>query len=343
MRAFPGSERRGAALWRLPLSVLLTLFGLLLATFLIARYLPIDPVLAVVGDRASPETYRRVRGELGLDQPLLVQFYRYALMVLHGEFGRSVLTRNPVTDDIGRFLPATVELASSATLMGVALGIPAGVIAAARRGGWPDLVVRVLGLFGYSVPVFWLGLMALLVFYAALGWAAGPGRLDIFLEDRVSPATGLILVDSAVAGDGAVFRSALAHLVLPASVLGYFSFAYISRMTRSFMLEQLGQDYVVAARAKGVSERRVLWSHAFGNILGPLIAAVALSYASLLEGSVLTETVFAWPGIGSYITGSLLSIDMNAVLGGTLVVGMIFITLNLLADLLYRLLDPRAR
>jgi peptide/nickel transport system permease protein len=334
--------RIGTAL-RLAASVLLTLFGLLLATFLIARVVPIDPVLAVVGDRASAETYQRVRSELGLDQPLYVQFWRYLALVLHGDFGRSVLTRNPVIDDIARFLPATIELATTATLIGVVLGIPAGVLAAARQGRWTDHVIRLVGLVGYSVPVFWLGLMALLLFYAELGWAAGPGRLDIFYEDSVSPVTGLILVDSALAGDWAVWRSALAHLVLPAGVLGYFSLAYISRMTRGFMLEQLGQEYIVTARAKGLSERHVMWRHAFRNILVPLVTVVALSYASLLEGSVLTETVFAWPGIGSYITGSLLNIDMNAVLGGTLVVGTIFIALNLLADLLYRRLDPRTR
>jgi peptide/nickel transport system permease protein len=334
--------RIGTAL-RLAASVLLTLFGLLLATFLIARVVPIDPVLAVVGDRASAETYQRVRSELGLDQPLYVQFWRYLALVLHGDFGRSVLTRNPVIDDIARFLPATIELATTATLIGVVLGIPAGVLAAARQGRWTDHVIRLVGLVGYSVPVFWLGLMALLLFYAELGWAAGPGRLDIFYEDSVSPVTGLILVDSALAGDWAVWRSALAHLVLPAGVLGYFSLAYISRMTRGFMLEQLGQEYIVTARAKGLSERHVMWRHAFRNILVPLVTVVALSYASLLEGSVLTETVFAWPGIGSYITGSLLNIDMNAVLGGTLVVGTIFIALNLLADLLYPRLDPRTR
>jgi peptide/nickel transport system permease protein len=343
MAASSSIDRRAAAALRLAASVLLTLFGLLLATFLIARVVPIDPVLAVVGDRASAETYQRVRSELGLDQPLYVQFWRYLVLVLHGDFGRSVLTRNPVIEDIARFLPATVELATTATLIGVALGIPAGILAAARQGRSADHVIRLVGLVGYSVPVFWLGLMALLLFYAALGWAAGPGRLDIFYEDTVPPVTGLILVDSIVAGDWAVLRSALAHLVLPAGVLGYFSLAYISRMTRSFMLEQLGQEYIVTARAKGLSERRVLWRHAFRNTLVPLVTVIALSYASLLEGSVLTETVFAWPGIGSYITGSLLNIDMNAVLGGTLVVGALFITLNLLADLLYRWLDPRTR
>ncbi len=323
--------------------ILLTLLGLLLATFLIARVVPIDPVLAVVGDRASAETYQRVRSELGLDQPLAVQFYRYLLQVLHGDFGRSVLTRNLVMSDIARFLPATIELATAATGLGILLGVPLGVLAAARQGSWIDHLIRILGLMGYSVPVFWLGLMALLVFYAELGWTAGPGRLDIFYEDGVVPVTGLLLVDSTLAGNWAILRSALAHLLLPASVLGYFSLAYISRMTRSFMLDQLGQEYIVTARAKGLSEARVLWRHALGNVMVPLVTVIVLAYASLLEGSVLTETVFAWPGIGSYITNSLLSIDMNAVLGGTLVVGVIFVALNLVADLLYRRLDARTR
>ena len=305
--------------------------------------MPIDPVLAVVGDRASAETYARAKSDLGLDRPLYVQFYRYLGLVLRGDFGRSVLTRNPVTADIARFLPATIELATTATLLGIALGIPLGVVAAARRGRWLDHVIRIVGLFGYSVPVFWLGLMALLVFYAGLGWAAGPGRLDIVYEDTLPPVTGLLLVDSALAGDGAIFLSALRHLLLPAGVLGYFSLAYLSRMTRSLMLDQLGQEYIVTARAKGLSERRVLWRHALGNALVPLVTVIALSYASLLEGSVLTETVFAWPGIGSYLTNSLLNIDMNAVLGGTLTVGVIFIAVNLLSDALYRRLDPRTR
>jgi peptide/nickel transport system permease protein len=185
--------------------------------------------------------------------------------------------------------------------------------------------------------------MALLLFYARLGWAAGPGRLDVAFDYIVDPVTHLILVDAAIAGEWEVFRNALSHIVLPAAVLGWFSLAYIARMTRSFMIEQLRQEYVVTARVKGLSERRVVWRHAFGNIAVPLVTVIALSYANLLEGSVLTETVFAWPGLGLYITSSLLNADMNAVLGGTIVVGAIFIGLNLVSDLLYRVLDPRAR
>jgi peptide/nickel transport system permease protein len=335
--------RTAAALAALAAKAAVTLLGLLLVTFLIARVVPIDPVLAVVGDRASAETYARVRAEMGLDRPVAVQFARYVGMLARGELGRSALTRSPVTHDVARFLPATLELATAATLIGLALGIPAGVIAAARHNRWPDHVLRVASLLGYSVPVFWLGMMALLLFYADLGWAAGPGRLDPWLEDIVPARTGLVILDSILAGDGRVLASALRHLALPAAVLGYFSLAYISRMTRSLMLGELGQDYIAVARAKGLSETHVLWRHALGNVLVPLATVATLAYAQLLEGSVLTETVFAWPGIGRYITGSLLSLDMNAVMGGTLVVGMVFILLNLMVEGLYPWLDPRTR
>jgi peptide/nickel transport system permease protein len=323
--------------------VALTFLGLLLVTFLIGRVVPIDPVLAAVGDRAPAEVYERVKRELGLDLPLRQQFWLYLKKVLAGDFGRSVLTSNPVLVDIRRVFPATLELATVATLIGVTLGIPMGVIAAVRRGRWADQVIRVVSLLGYSVPVFWLGLMGLLLFYARLEWVAGPGRLDVAFDDIVPTVSGVILLDSVLAGEWEVFGNALRHVILPASILGYFSLAYLARMTRSFMLAELGQEYITTARIKGLSERRIVWRHALGNVLVPLITVVALAYANLLEGSVLTETVFAWPGLGQYITSSLLSADMNAVLGGTIVVGTVFIGLNLLSDLLYRLVDPRAR
>ena len=325
------------------LSVALTFLGLLLVTFLIGRVVPIDPVLAAVGDRANAETYERMRVEMGLNLPLWQQFIHYVADVLHGDFGTSVLTSQPVLNDIRRAFPATLELATAAIVIGVMLGVPAGVFAAVHRGRWPDHLVRVLGLVGYSVPVFWLGLVGLLLFYAKLDIAPGPGRLDVFYDGMVDPVTGVITVDALLAGETEIFWNALSHLILPASILGYFSIAYISRMTRSFMLDQLRQEYITTARVKGMSETRVIWRHALGNIAVPLITVVALSYANLLEGSVLTETVFAWPGLGLYITNSLLNADMNAVLGGTLVVGAVFIGLNMLSDLLYRLLDPRAK
>jgi peptide/nickel transport system permease protein len=320
-----------------------TLLGLLLITFFIGRVVPIDPVLAAVGDRAPAEVYERVRLELGLDLPLWQQFWLYLQKAAAGDFGRSVLTSNSVIDDIVRVFPATVELATLGTIIGVVFGIPMGVAAAVYRDRWPDQFVRVFGLVGYSVPVFWLGLMGLLVFYGKLGLVAGPGRLSTGFEDIVDTVTGIVLIDAAMAGEWEVFSDAIRHLMLPAGLLGYFSLAYISRMTRSFMLEQLRQEYVIAARVKGLSEFRVVWRHALGNAMVPLVTVIALSYANLLEGSVLTETVFAWPGLGLYITQSLLAADMNAVLGGTVVVGTVFIGLNLISDILYRIVDPRAR
>lgn len=245
--------------------------------------------------------------------------------------------------DIRRSFPATIELATLGTLIGSLLGVPLGVLAAVRRGSLVDQVVRIIGLVGYSVPIFWLGLLALLLFYAKLQWVAFPGRLDVVFEYTFTPVTGFYLLDSALQGQWDVFRDAFRHIVLPASLLGYFSLAYISRMTRSFMLNELAQEYIVAARAKGLSETRVIWGHALRNAAVPMVTVIALSYAGLLEGSVLTETVFSWPGIGLYITNSLTNADMNAVLGGTIIVGSVFIGINLLSDLLYKLLDPRTK
>src|ERR671938_1712265 len=319
----------GAA--RLGTSLVLTLLGLLLVTFLIGRVVPIDPVLAAVGDRAPPDVYERVKEELGLNLPLWRQFAIYGGQVLRGDLGNSVLTARPVLEDIRRVFPATLELATLATLIGIVLGVPIGVLAATQEGRWPDQVVRVVSLLGYSVPVFWLGLMGLLLFYATLGWVAGPGRLDVAYEDLVEPVTGVLTIDALLAGEPDVFWNALDHLVLPAAILGYFSLAYVARMTRSFMLNELRQEYVTTARIKGVPERRVVWRHALGNTLVPLVTVMALAYANLLEGSVLTETVFAWPGLGQYITNSLLNADMKAVLGGKLVVGTVFVLVNLLS------------
>ncbi|WP_299989633.1 ABC transporter permease [uncultured Ruegeria sp.] len=324
-------------------TIAITMLGLLLVTFIIGRVMPIDPVLAIVGERASQSTYDAVYQQLGLDKPLLVQFWYYLWDVLHGDFGNSLLNARPVSEDIARVFPATLELATLGVLIGIFLGVPLGVIAAVKRGSWIDQIARVVALVGYSMPIFWLGLMGLLVFYGVLGWVGGPGRLDIFYEDVVPTRTGLILLDSAIVQDWDVFRNALTHIILPAALLGYYSLAYISRMTRSFMLEQLSAEYVITARVKGLSERQVIWRHAFKNIRVQLITVIALSYANLLEGSVLTEIIFSWPGIGSYITTALLSADMNAVLGGTVVVGLIFICLNIFSDLLYRFFDPRSK
>ena len=305
--------------------------------------MPIDPVVAIVGDRASSATYERIKLELGLDKPLYEQYWNFITDILQGDLGISVLTSQPVLQDLIRFFPATLELATFATIIGVFLGVPMGIWAATNQGRWPDHFVRFVGLIGYSIPVFWLGMVGLVVFYANLGWVSGPGRIDFFFEGIVETRTGLILIDSALAQEWDVLQNAFSHIILPAFLLGYYSLAYIARMSRSFMLDQLSHEYIITARVKGMSEKRVIWVHALGNILVPLVTVIALSYAYLLEGAVLTETIFAWPGIGLYITNSLFNADMNAVLGGTIVVGCVFVGLNLLSDLVYILIDPRAR
>jgi len=324
-------------------SLPLTLLGLVLVTFLIGRVMPIDPVLAIVGDRAPQDVVERARLELGLDRPLYEQFWRYLTDILQGNFGRSVMTGNTVLHDVARFFPATIELATVALVIALALGIPIGVISAVKQNTWLDRAVRIFCLAGHSLPTFVLALLALLFFYARLGWFPPSGRQGLMFDGDVPTVTGMMTLDALIAGNWPAFVDAAHHLALPALVLGYYSLAYIARMTRAFMLEQLRSEYVTTARVKGISETRVIWRHAFGNIAVPLITVVALTYAGLLEGAVLTETIFSWPGLGQYLTVSLLNADMNAVLGATLVVGLIYLVLNLLADALYRLLDPRVR
>jgi peptide/nickel transport system permease protein len=324
-------------------SLLITLFGLVLVTFLIGRVMPIDPVIAIVGDHAPEDVVAQVRLDLGLDKPLYIQFGIYVVHLLHGDLGRSVMTSNTVTEDIARYFPATIELATVAIIIATLVGVPLGVLAAVRQGSRLDQGIRVLCLAGHSIPIFLLALISLLVFYAKLGWAPGTGRSDVGLEGMVPVVTGFLTVDAAIALDWDSFYDAVAHLMQPAGVLAYFSMAYIARMTRAFMLDALAGEYVITARAKGLSAMRVIWRHAFGNIAVRLVTVLALTYAGLLEGAVVTETVFSWPGLGQYLTVSLLNADMNAVLGATLVVGLIYMLLNLLADTAYRLLDPRVR
>lgn len=338
-RVLRGAARTG----RMLISVAVTVFGLLALTFFIGRMLPLDPVLAILGDDASQESYERMMVKLGLDQPLYVQFATYVRDALTFDFGISLTSGRPVMEDIARVFPATVELATVSLIMGVALGVPMGVFAAAYRDTWIDHAIRVLGLIGYSAPNFWLGLMGLVLFYATLGWVGGPGRIDFVFQYDLEARTGFYLIDSALQGRWDIFGDVFSRIILPSSILAYGALAYISRMTRSFMLEQLSQEYVISARVKGASEARVIWRHAFPNIGVQLSTVIALTYAFLLEGAVLTETVFAWPGFGRYLTTALLRADMNAVLGCTLIVGLIFIVLNLLTDVFYHLFDPRTR
>ncbi|MDR6288133.1 peptide/nickel transport system permease protein [Inquilinus ginsengisoli] len=328
---------------RTVLSVAVTLFGLAALTFFIGRMLPLDPVAAILGDNATQAAYDAVYRQLGLDQPIWVQFLRYLRDIVSLDLGTALTTGKPVVEDIARVFPATLELATVAIIIGTGLGIPFGVLAAMYRDSAVDHIVRVVGLLGYSAPTFWLGLMGLVLFYATLGWVGGPGRIDFTYEFDIEPMTGFLLLDTALRGQWEVFGNVFSHIILPASILGFSALAYISRMTRSFMIEQLGQEYVVAARVKGLSWARTVWIHAFRNIAVQVVTVVALSYAFLLEGAVLTETVFAWPGFGRYLTNTLLAGDMNAVVGCTLLIGVIFVTLNLVCDLLYRIFDPRTR
>ncbi len=325
------------------LTVFITLLGLVAVTFFIGRIVPIDPVIKIVGDKASDATYQKVFLELGLDKPLYEQFFIYIKSVLRGDFGISFTTTRPVLDDLLHFFPATLELSTIGLFFGILLGVPMGIASAYWHERIIDNIIRIIGLIGYSVPIFWLGLVGLFVFYYRLDWVSGPGQLDIFYEGIAPSVTGFILIDSLLAEEYEVFQNALSHMVLPVVLLAYYSLAYISRMTRSLMLEQLHQEYILTARLKGASEWKVVMRHALPNVAIPLITIIALSYGGLLEGSVLIETIFAWPGIGNYVFTSLFAADMNAVLGGTLLIGIIFVTLNLLSDAAYKLLDPRAR
>lgn len=323
--------------------ILTTLLGLLVITFAIGRLVPADPVIAAIGDQADQATYERVYKEMGLDQPILVQFGTYLSNIVHLDFGQSHITKNAVSSDLARVFPATIELATLATLIGAGFGVPLGVISAVRKGTWVDHLGRVVGLLGYSTPIFWLGTIVILVFYAKFGLIPGGGRIDIYNEGLVEGPTGSLIVDSIIAREWDVLWSALHHLAAPALILGYAAMAYLSRMSRSFMLEQLRQEYILTARAKGLSQRSVVWRHAFRNIRVQLLTVVALAYCGLLDGTVLIETVFAWPGLGQYLTSALFFADMNAVLGSVLLIGMISIAINLLSDIVYRFIDPRTR
>jgi len=325
------------------IQLLVSLFVLLTVTFVIGRVLPADPVGAIVGELADPAAFEAMRQRLGLDLPLYQQFFLYIKALLHGDLGTAILTGNPVMQDLSTAFPATLELATLAVIISTVVGVPLGMAAAIFRDTLVDRIARVLSLVGHSIPVFWFGIVGLVIFYAGLSWVGGPGRVDTYLEGLVEPKTGLLLIDSLLAGDMEVFWSAVNHIILPACILAYSAMAYITRMTRSFTLEQLNQDYVVAARAKGASSSRIVVGHILPNIAVQLITVLAISYGSLLEGAVVTEIVFSWPGIGQYMTNALMIGDMNAVVAGTLVIGLIFMVLNFLADLAYVLLDPRTR
>lgn len=323
-------------------SVGLVLLGVSVLTFFIAHVVPADPVLVALGEHAREDQIEAYRRAYGLDRPVGVQYLIYIRRLLHGDLGISIRTRRPVSDDLREFLPATVELGGTAWLIALLLGIPAGILSAVYKDRIFDHLSRIGALMGASMPVFWLGLLLLGTFYYGLRWLPGPGRLD---ASAIPPPlrTGLLLVDATLAGDRAAFSSALQHLVLPALTLGLFSTAVIARMTRSAMLEVLYQDYIRTARAKGLAHARVVLQHALRNALVPTLTVVGLSFGNLLSGAVLTETIFAWPGLGRYATTSAISLDFPAVMGVALVTAVIYTTINLIIDLLYARLDPRVR
>ncbi|MDR7418261.1 MAG: ABC transporter permease [Armatimonadota bacterium] len=326
---------------RLTLMVLVV-FGVLVITFIVSHVVPADPVTAILGGNAPQEKVDALRRELGFDKPLHLQFVAYIWGAVRGDLGRSLRTGRPVWDDIQQYFPATVELTFSAITLAILLGVPMGVISAVRRNEPADHGARVFSIVGVSMPVFWTGLILMLFLYHRLGWLPGPGRIDFAVLPPPS-RTGLLLLDSLIARNWDALGSAVAHLIMPAFVLGYVATATIARTTRSSMLDVLGQDYIRTARAKGLRERLVIVRHALRNALIPTVTVIGLVFGGLLEGSVLTETIFAWPGLGRYITTGYLTLDYPAVMGGTLYIAVVFSVVNLIVDLTYAVLDPRIR
>jgi peptide/nickel transport system permease protein len=327
---------------RLAVAVVMTVLATLVI-FLIANTVPGDPVLAQLGDLAASnaEFVARFRARWGLDLPLWQRYWVFLQGLAHGDLGNSIASHRPVLDDIREYAPATLELSTIAFLLSIVVGVPLGVLAAVRRDSWIDHAARFLSLIGVSSPTFWLAFIMLVVFYGTLEWAPGPGRIDAiaFPPTRV---TGLLLIDCALAGDWDTFQDAAAHLVLPSIVLAAATLGLITRTTRAAMLESLSQDYVRVARAKGLREWLVVVGHALPNALIPVVTLGGLAYAQLLTGAVLTETVFAWPGLGRYTFRSAVAVDFPAIMGITFVAAIVYVGINFVVDLSYALLDPRA-
>jgi peptide/nickel transport system permease protein len=324
------------------LGTVLMAVAVTLPAFLIVHFVPADPVQAQLGDLASadPELVRVFRERWGLDRPIWDQYAIFLNGLAHGNLGESIATRRPVLDDIRDYGPATFELATAAALLTVLVGLPLGVLAAIKRDSWIDHLARFVSLIGLSTPTFWLAFIALALFYGGLRIAPGPGQLD---PGAIPPprVTGLMVVDSLLAGDLETFRSALAHLILPASVLAASTIGIVTRTTRASMLEALQQDYVRVAHAKGLRARTVVLRHALRNALIPVLTLGGLAYAQLLSGTVLTETIFSWPGLGRYAFESAVAVDFPAILGITLVVALIYLLVNFFVDISYAIIDPR--
>lgn len=320
----------------------LAIFGVLVIVFFLSHIIPGDPVAAILGPQAPHDLIEDLRRRWGLDRPVQEQFVRFLGRLARGDLGTSLATHRPVVRDLREFFPATIELATAAILVGVSAGLTVGIISAVAHGRWIDHVVRVLSLIGLSMPVFWLGLILLLLFYYRLGILPGQGQLDIFLP-RPPVVTGLITVDALLARDFVALKSALSHMLLPALVLGSHALVGIARMTRASMLEVLGQEYVKVARAKGLPERTVILRHALRNALLPIVTVIGIYYGGLLEGAVLTETVFGWPGLGRYATSAILSQDFAGIMGATILIALVFSLANLAVDLAYGFLNPKIR
>ena len=318
--------------------------GVTLISFVISHAVPADPIVSNLGQQASqrPEIVAAFKQRWGLDRPLYEQYFAFMGNLVRGDLGTSINTRRPIMADVSQFLPATVELSTVAILFALVVGLPLGTFAALHRDGPIDHLARLVSLVGVSIPIFWLATVSLVIFYAALQIAVGPGRLGPQIQPPPT-TTGFLTLDSLLAGDLTTFHSAVDHLMLPGIVLGSSVMGLITRVTRSSLLEVLGQDYVRTARAKGLVERLVIGRHALRNALIPTVTVLGLAYGSLLSGAVMTETIFAWPGLGRYAYQSAISNDFPAIMGVTFVIALIYIIVNLLVDMTYALLDPQIR
>jgi dipeptide transport system permease protein len=319
-----------------------TFIGITLLVFVLVRLIPGDPIETMAGERGiDAATHERLRHEYGFDRPVLVQYGLYLGRLLHGDLGRSIVTHKPVIEEFKNLFPATIELSLCAILFALAVGIPAGIVAAVKRNSIFDHGVMGLSLTGYSMPIFWWGLLLILLFSVQLGWTPVSGRIAFIYF--IQPRTGFLLVDTLLAGDFGAFASALGHLVLPTIVLGTVPLAVIARMTRSAMLEVLGEDYIRTARAKGLSRFRIIAIHAFRNALIPVVTVIGLQIGVLFTGAILTETIFSWPGVGKWLIDGIARRDYPVLQGGTLLIGTIIMTVNLLVDLTYGAINPRIR
>ncbi len=322
--------------------VIPTFVGITLLTFAMIRLVPGDPIELLAGERGvSPERHAELRAAYGLDKPLLEQYWIYAKGILSGDLGKSIVTRQPVIDEFFTLFPATVELSFCAMLFAVLVGLPVGILAAVKRGSVFDHTVMGTALTGYSMPIFWWGLLLIILFSGILGWTPVSGRISLLFY--FEPVTGFMLIDSLLSGQQGAFASAASHLVLPTIVLGTIPLAVIARQTRSAMLEVLGEDYVRTARAKGLAPHRVIGVHALRNALIPVITVIGLQVGVLFAGAVLTETIFSWPGIGKWLIDSISRRDYPSVQGGILLIATTVILVNLLVDLVYGLVNPRIR